>query len=58
MNKINFKNEKLYQATMHIAGKLLSDGVISNEEYCLIDTIFTEKYAPVFGGLFADISLT
>lgn len=58
MSKEEFRNEKLYQTTMHIARKMFEAGVISEEEYCQIDTIFLEKYQPVFGTLFSDISLT
>lgn len=58
MNEQEFRNEKLYQTTMHIARKMLSEGLISEDEYCQIDTIFLEKYKPVFGTLFSDISLT
>ena len=58
MSKEEFRNEKLYQTTMHLARKMLSDGLISEEEYRQIDTIFLEKYKPVFGTLFSDISLT
>lgn len=58
MNKEEFRNEKLYQTTMHLARKMLSEGIISEEEYRQIDTIFLEKYKPVFGTLFSDISLT
>lgn len=43
---------------MHIARKMLSDGIISKKDYCEIDTIFAEKYKPVFGELFSDLSLT
>ncbi|MGI6248362.1 MAG: SHOCT domain-containing protein [Acutalibacteraceae bacterium] len=58
MNKEDFRNEKLYQTTMHLARKMLEEGIISEEEYRQIDTIFLEKYKPVFGTLFSDISLT
>ena len=58
MNEQEFRNEKLYQTTMHIARKMLSEGLISEEEYCQIDTIFLEKYHPIIGTLFSDISLT
>ena len=58
MSKEEFRTEKLYQTTMHLARKMLKDGVISEEEYCQIDTIFLEKYQPVFGTLFSDILLT
>ena len=58
MSKADFRNEKLYQTTMHLARKMLEEGIISEEEYRQIDTIFLEKYKPVFGTLFSDISLT
>ena len=58
MIREEFRNEKLYQTTMHLARKMLSEGIISEEEYRQIDTIFLEKYKPVFGTLFSDISLT
>lgn len=58
MSKEEFRNEKLYQTTMHLARKMLDEGIISEEEYRQIDTIFLEKYKPVFGTLFSDISLT
>lgn len=58
MRKKEFRNEKLYQTTMSIARKMLQEGIVSEEEYRRIDTIFLEKYRPVFGTLFSDISLT
>jgi len=58
MSDKEFKNEKLYQTTMSVARNMLTEGLITEEEYREIDTIFTEKYQPVFGGLFSDISLT
>lgn len=58
VGKEDFRNEKLYQATMGMARKMLSEGLISEEEYRQIDTIFLAKYQPVFGTLFSDISLT
>lgn len=58
MTEEQFKAEKLYQTTMNVAGRMLSQGLISEEEYCQIDTIFLEKYRPVFGTLFSAMSLT
>lgn len=58
MSKEEFRAEKLYQTTMHIARKMLSEGLISEDEYRLIDTIFLEKYRPTLGTLFSDIRLT
>lgn len=58
MNRKEFRNEKLYQTTMNLARRLLSEGIISEKEYCRIDTIFTDRYKPIFGTLFAGINLT
>ncbi|EOS24431.1 hypothetical protein C804_05252 [Lachnospiraceae bacterium A4] len=58
MTDEQFRAEKLYQTTMNVAGRMLSQGLISEEEYCQIDTIFLEKYRPVFGTLFSAMSLT
>ncbi len=58
MTEEQFKDEKLYQATMSMARRMLSQGLISEEEYCQIDTIFLEKYQPVFGTLFSAMPLT
>jgi hypothetical protein len=58
MTEEQFRAEKLYQTTMNVAGRMLSQGLISEEEYCQIDTIFLEKYRPVFGTLFSAMSLT
>lgn len=52
------KNEVVYQATMSVVRKMLSEKIINADEYRQIDTIFREKYRPIFGTLFSDISLT
>ena len=57
MSEDQFRNEMLYQTTMSLAKNLLKQGAINKEEYGLIDTIFTEKYSPSLGSLFADINL-
>ena len=57
MSKGQFRNEMLYQTTMSIAKNLLRQGAINKEEYGLIDTIFTKKYNPSLGSLFAAINL-
>ena len=46
MTEEQFRAEKLYQATMNMARRMLSQRLISEEEYCQIDTIFLEKYRP------------
>ena len=51
------REEMLYISTMNIAKKLYLEGLISEGEYSEINTIFTNKYKPKFGVLFADIAL-
>lgn len=58
MTRDDFRKEKLYQATMSMARKMLVEGLISEEEYHQIDTIFIAKYRPVFGALFSGLPLT
>lgn len=57
MSKDEFKNEKLYSATMHMAKTMLKQGLISKEQYAQIDTKFTNKYAPSLSNLFIQIEL-
>ena len=54
MSKEDMRKEKLYQTTMHLARKMLKDGIISDEGYRRVDKIFLNKYKPVFGTLFSD----
>lgn len=58
LSKKEFMNEKLYQTTMFIARKMLKEDIITENEYHQIDTMFTEKYSPIFGTLFSDNLLT
>ena len=58
MREKEFNNEMNYQMTMHIARRMLSDGLISETDYHEIETIFLEKYQPEFGTLHAKLPLT
>lgn len=51
------KGEKLYQATMSFARTLLKKGLLTEEEYRIIDAKYTRKYAPGSGTLLSDIDL-
>ena len=57
-NAIDFKTEKLYQTTMHMAGELLSSGIISESDYALLEEHVVSKYSPALGVLFSSLSLT
>ncbi len=54
MDENQMKREKLYQATMSMAKRMRDEGLISEAEYRQIDTIFLEKYHPVFGTLLSE----
>ena len=51
------ENEKLYLASMSMAKTLLKQGLLTEQEYRQIDTIFTEKYRPTFGTLLSEYDL-
>lgn len=55
MSKEQMRQEKLYQATMSMIRRMLTEGLITEEEYRQIDTMFLEKYRPLFGTLFSEI---
>lgn len=58
MTEQQMRNEKLYLATMNIVKRMAEQGLITEEEYRQIDTIFLRKYRPVFGTLCAENPLT
>ena len=55
MSKEQMRQEKLYQVTMSMVRKMLAEGLITEEEYRQIDTMFLAKYRPLFGTLFSEI---
>lgn len=54
MNEDQFEREKLYQASMNMFQTMLKDGIITKEQYAIIDTKMREKYQPIIGTLFSD----
>ena len=52
-----FKREKIYQATMQVAKNMLVSGLITKEEYLVIDSKMEQKYKPIFGNLLSQNSL-
>ncbi len=55
MSKEQMRQEKLYQVTMSMVRRMLAEGLITEKEYRQIDTMFLEKYRPLFGTLFSEI---
>ena len=54
VNEDQFEREKLYQATMNMFRSMLKKGLITQEQYAIIDTKMREKYQPIIGTLFSD----
>ena len=52
MSEEQFNREKLYMATMHLAKKLLKQGIISEKQYEDINEKFTNKYGISLSSLF------
>ena len=53
MTQEQFEREGRYRVAMTVAKAMLAEGLIAKEEYRVIDTIFIEKYRPLFGSLYA-----
>jgi len=56
MISADFKREKLYQTNIAIIRTMVKNGLITEDEYCQIDTMLLEKYQPLLGRLQAGIS--
>ena len=52
------QNEITYLVTMKLFQKMLESGLITAEEYCVIDTKMRAKYSPKIGTLFCENPLT
>lgn len=53
MGEKEFRAELRYRMSLSVAGMLLEDGVVSEEEYREIDTILLKRHRPVLGTLLA-----
>ena len=58
MNEDQFEREKLYQATMNMFRSMLKKGLITEEQYTIINTKMLQKSQPLLGTLFAAQPLT
>lgn len=57
MNKEEGRREIVFQMTMTVARKMLEKGQITREQYTEFDTKMQQKYNPIFGSLFSNLSL-
>ena len=56
MNEKQFEREKLYQASMNMFSVMLEKHLINEEQYHIIERKMLEKYRPLLGTLFAEIT--
>lgn len=52
MSEEQFRRETIYQITLSIVRKMKNQGLISEQEYTVFDTIMLKKYSPLLGGLY------
>ena len=51
MTNEQFDRERRYRVAISIAAAMLKQGLISEDEYRMINDRMIEKYKPLFGGL-------
>ena len=51
MTNDQFERERRYRVAISVAGGMLKQGLISEDEYGIITDRMIEKYKPFFGGL-------
>lgn len=56
MTDAQFEQELMYQATMSIFKSMLRKGLITQEEYSIINAIYLNKYSPLLGTLLSEIA--
>ena len=57
MSEAQFQAEKQYQVALAMAKTLLEKGLLTQEEYTVIDTILLEKFKPSLGTLLSENAL-
>lgn len=57
MTQEEFRNERIYTATMVQVKKMLSLGLITAADYWRMNTKMKEKYRPISDGLVSEIDL-
>ncbi|MCG1024558.1 SHOCT domain-containing protein [Dehalobacter sp.] len=55
MTDIQFQAEKRYQVAISMAKALLEKGLLTQEEYAVIDANLLEKFRPALGTLLSEM---
>ena len=51
MTNEQFERERRYRVAISVAAAMLKQGLVTEDEYCMINKRMIEKYKPFFGGL-------
>lgn len=54
MNEEQFRAEKMYQVSLSLAKSMLYKGLLTEEEFAVINAILLEKYHPLLGTLLSE----
>ena len=54
MTNEQFECERRYRVAISVAAAMLKQGLVTEDEYHMINDRMIEKYRPFFGGLVAD----
>jgi len=54
MSEAQFQAEKRYQVAIAMAKALLERGLLTSEEYAVIDTVLLDKFRPTLGTLLSE----
>ena len=58
MTDEQFRAEKLYQVSLSLAQSMLEKGLVTPDEFAVIDKLLLDKYRPLLGTLFSHSRLT
>lgn len=56
MTNQQFERERRYRLAISVAVGMLKQGLLTEDEYRIINEMMIEKYRPVFGGLVRGLS--
>ena len=56
MTNEQFERERRYRVAISVAGGMLKQGLLSEDEFRIINEMMIEKYTPFFGGLVRGLS--
>ena len=56
MTNEQFERERQYRVAISVAAAMIKQGLLTEDEFRIINEMMIEKYRPVFGGLVRGLS--